>query len=56
MAWGRTFEATMNGALEQISRLNTERANALDEITAFLLEHPEHDQDDHLTTARIALL
>lgn len=53
---GATWSRTIDGALDHISTLTTERANALDEITAFLLEHPEHEDDEHLTLARLALL
>jgi hypothetical protein len=54
--WGRTFEATMNAALDEIGRLKTERDNAIDELTAFVLEHPEFEDDPRITTARLALL
>ena len=53
---GTTWQATLDAALDEISRLHTERDNAIDEITAFLLEHPEHEQNDRLTTACLALL
>ena len=53
---GMTWQATLDGALDHISQLKTERDNAMDELTAFIREHPEYDQDDHLTTARLALL
>lgn len=56
MAWGITQTLTVDGALDTISRYRTEAGNALDEITAFLLEHPEHENDEHLTVARLALL
>jgi len=53
---GTTYTRTLDGALDQISLLLTERDNALDEITRFLLDHPEYDDNEHLTLARIALL
>ncbi|SDG22181.1 hypothetical protein [Microbacterium sp. 77mftsu3.1] len=56
MAYGITRAVVLDGALDHISAQNTCMENALDEIGAFLLEHPEFDQDEHLTTARIALL
>lgn len=54
--WGRTQEAMMNAALDELSQARTERSNALDEITAFVREHPEFEDDDHLVVARLALL
>lgn len=56
MAWGHTQAATMDAALDVISTYRTEAGNALDEIGAFLLKHPEFDDDEHLTVARLALL
>jgi hypothetical protein len=53
---GATWTRTLDGALDHISQLTTERDNALDEITTFLREHPEHEDDEHLTLARLALL
>ena len=53
---GMTWQATLDAALDEISRLHTERDNALEDIAAFLLAHPEHEHDEHLTTARLALL
>lgn len=56
MAHGPTWHRTVDPLLEHISRINTERSNALDELTAFLLDHPEYEDDPRLTTARLALL
>ena len=53
---GVTWERTLNGALDEISRLHVERDNALDAIHAFVAAHPEHEWDESLTTARLALL
>ncbi len=53
---GMTWSATLDGALDHINAQNTCMANALDDIGTFLLEHPQYEQDPHLTTARIALL
>lgn len=54
--WGHTYTATMDGALDALIQARTERTNALDEITAFIAEHPEHENNDHLVVARLALL
>jgi len=56
MGYGITRATVHDGLLDHISAQSTCMANALDDITAFLLEHPEHENDEHLTTARIALL
>ncbi|MEV8023379.1 hypothetical protein [Microbacterium sp. NPDC080220] len=51
-----TWEATLDGALDHILKLNAEKDNAIDAIGRFLLEHPEFDADLNLTEARVALL
>jgi hypothetical protein len=51
-----TWACRLNGALDHIALMKTERDNAMEELMAFVREHPEFDQDDHLTTARLALL
>lgn len=51
-----TWACRLNGALDHISTLTKDRGDALDQISAFLRDHPEHDADVHLTAARIALL
>lgn len=54
--WGHTYTATMDGALDALIQARAERTNALDELTAFVREHPEFEDDDHLVVARLALL
>lgn len=56
MAWGRTYEATMNAALDEISRLTTERDNAQQELLALAREHPVIETSEHFTLATMALL
>lgn len=51
-----TWAARLNGALDCISTMTNDRHDALDAIGAFLLDHPEYEDDTHLTTARLALL
>ena len=53
---GTTWARTLDGALDEISRLQAERDNALDALTAFVTAHPDHEWDEHLTTARLCLL
>lgn len=53
---GTTWHQHLDGALDTISHLLTEHDNALDSITAFLRDHPEHEHDENLTLARLALL
>lgn len=53
---GTTWSRTLNGALDHIATQHACMSNALDDIGQFLIEHPEHDTDPHLTAARIALL
>ena len=53
---GMTWARTLDGALDEISRLQAEHDNALTAIHSFVAEHPEHEWDEHLTTARLALL
>ena len=53
---GMTWSRTLDGALDHIATQHTCMSNALDDIGQFLIEHPEHDADPHLTAARIALL
>ncbi len=55
MLGGATWERTLNGALDEISRLQAEHDNALDAIHAFVAAHPDHEWDENLTTARLAL-
>lgn len=56
MAWGRTYEATMNAALDEISRLTTERDNAQQELLALAREHPEIEASEHFGLCAMALL
>lgn len=51
-----TWAERLNGALDQIIILTNDRNDALDAISDFLREHPEHDSDLDLARARIALL
>lgn len=51
-----TWATRLNGALDRISTMTNDRNDALDAITAFLLDHPEHEDDLRLTRARLALL
>nr|WP_274635546.1 hypothetical protein [Microbacterium bovistercoris] len=53
---GATWTATLDAALDEISRRGREQDNALEAITAFLRQHPEFEQDEHLSIARMALL
>lgn len=53
---GVTWERTLNGALDEISRLQAERDNAMDALTELLKQHPELEGNEHLTLARLALL
>lgn len=56
MGYGITRAAVHDGLLDHINAQNTCMANALDDIAAFIREHPQYDADPHLTQARIALL
>ena len=53
---GPTWHRVVDGALDHIGALNAERDKALGALTAFLREHPEHETDQHLVEARLALL
>ena len=53
---GTTWQNHVNAFLDEISRRDHERQTALDALTALIRNHPELEQDDDLTTARIALL
>lgn len=53
---GTTWHQHLDGALDHISRLLTEHDNALHYLEQFLREHPEFENDHHLTLARVALL
>ena len=53
---GATWERTLNGALDEISRLQGERDNAMDALTELVSQHPELEDNEHLTLARLALL
>lgn len=53
---GTTWRAREDALLDEISRLYTEHENAMAEIAAFLRDHPEHEDDEHLAVARLALL
>lgn len=51
-----TWATRLNGALDHISTMTTDRHDALDAIGAFLLDHPEYEDDPRILTARLALL
>lgn len=53
---GITWSRTLDGALDEISRLHTERDNALDALVQLLKQHPELEGDEHFTLACLALL
>lgn len=52
---GATWERTLNGALDEISRLQAERDNAAAALDALVVQHPALEGDEHLTLARLAL-
>ncbi|MFB7843618.1 hypothetical protein [Microbacterium sp. NPDC056052] len=52
---GMTWERTLNGALDEISRLQAERDNAYAALDALLEQHPNLEGNEHLTLARLAL-
>lgn len=52
----RDIPKTTDAMLDTISAQSKDKGDALDAIGRFLLEHPEYDNDDHLTEARLALL
>lgn len=51
-----TWSERLNSALDELSRLYKDRADALDAITELCREHPELDDNEHVLTARLALL
>lgn len=53
---GTTWARTLDGALDEISRLQTERDNALDALHDLIRTHPDLEWDEHITRARAALL
>lgn len=53
---GMTWAATLDGALDEISRLQREHDNALESVSAFIRRHPEFEDDPDLSNARLALL
>jgi len=53
---GMTWSATLDAALDEISRLQRERDNALDQILEFMKTHPEFEGDVMLCEASLALL
>jgi hypothetical protein len=53
---GMTWERTLNGALDEIGRLHTERDNALDALLELTKTHPELENDPNLMLACMALL
>lgn len=53
---GITWARTLDGALDEISRLHTERANALEAMVELVKDHPELEGNEHFTIACLALL
>lgn len=56
MGYGITRATVHDGLLDHINAQNTCMNNALDDIAAFILEHPEHEDDPRLVSAQVALL
>lgn len=52
---GPTYAATIDAALDEISRRDRERQAALDALTRLTRHHPELEADTDLTVARLAL-
>jgi hypothetical protein len=52
----RDIPKTTDAMLDHIGAQSKDKGDALDAIGRFLLEHPEHDNDEHLLEARLALL
>lgn len=52
----RDIPKTIDAMLDHIGAQSKDKGDALDAIGRFLLEHPEYDNDEHLTDARLALL
>lgn len=53
---GMTWEATLNGALDEINRHSKDKADALDLITRLVREHPELEDHPLILEARLCLL
>lgn len=53
---GMTWQRTLDGALDHINAQSVCMSNALDDLGEFVRNHPEHENDPLLTSARIALL
>ncbi|WP_193596091.1 hypothetical protein [Microbacterium sp. YJN-G] len=53
---GTTWAATLDAALDEISRLQTERDNALDALLELSKQHPELEGNEHFNLACLALL
>lgn len=52
----RDIPRTTDAMLDHIGAQSKDKGDALDAIGRFLLAHPEYDNDEHLTDARLALL
>lgn len=52
---GATWERTLNGALDEISRLRTERDSAAAALDDLVVRRPDLLGDEHVTLARLAL-
>lgn len=53
---GITWTATVDAALDEISRRDKDRQTALDALTALIRNRPELEHDNDLVTARMCLL
>lgn len=53
---GMTWAATLDGALDEISRLQAEHDNASAALDELLEQYPELEGNEHLVLARLALL
>lgn len=52
---GPTWSATLDAALDEISRLHVERDNALDALAELAKRYPYLEADEHFTLAALAL-
>ncbi|MGN8024707.1 hypothetical protein [Microbacterium sp. 22242] len=53
---GTTWARTLDGALDEISRLQAERDNASAALDDLAAQHPELVPNEHLIRARLALV
>ena len=52
---GMTWAATLDGALDEISRLQAEHDNASTALAELVAQHPDLEGNEHLVLARLAL-